>query len=77
VWHFVILVRFAHRSHSPATLFIYFALVIFIAILSYRFIEFGDVKDWKKLFPMFFTPKRKKPESPTGLPENAIATPTS
>lgn len=49
VWHGIIMPSFIHeetlREYLP-----YFFFTLLFSIVSYRFIEFGQVKDWKKLF---------------------------
>lgn len=51
VWHFVIITHFINRSHHPVDVATFFIMTFALAILSYRFIEFGDVKDWRRLLP--------------------------
>ncbi len=66
VWHFVVFQQFTQRRHEWPILLTSLALIFILALLSFRYIEFGNVKDLKKLLPMFFpTPE---PVPPAGGP---------
>ena len=61
VWHglaSVSLLGFNHANLSFETVSLYFLILILTSIVSYRYVEFGHVKDWRRLF--LLTSRAKK-----------------
>jgi peptidoglycan/LPS O-acetylase OafA/YrhL len=55
IWHGR-LIEILHAKDSIANLVFYFIALLAWSALTYRFIEFGYVKDWRPLFRL--APKR-------------------
>jgi peptidoglycan/LPS O-acetylase OafA/YrhL len=63
VWHGVIMERILLNGISFAHLAKYFLALGAVAWLSYRYVEFGAVRDWRELVPTIAFPRRSEPRA--------------